>query len=361
MDLDLLAALSNASGVPGREERIRQIILDYSSSWWSDVLVDPMGSLIARLDPRGPRSQKATKARPRNAPADSGPRRVMVSCHMDEIGFYVKHIDKEGWVRLHPQGGFDARTLFNKRVTVHGRRDLLGLLQPATKPIHISTDEERRKIPEPTEFYVDLLMPAREVQKLVRVGDPVTLRQEFADLGAYVSGKALDNRSAVFVGLMACKKLLADPKGFASEIHFVGSVQEEVGLRGAMAAAGRIRPDVGIAVDTTLACDTPGCGEHEAITRLGRGAGIKVLDSSAISDATLVDEFVTLAERNRIAYQMEILPRGGTDQGAIQRAAAGCKSITLSIPTRYIHTVNETQAKADLQSTIDLLAAYLAG
>jgi endoglucanase len=136
-------------------------------------------------------------------------------------------------------------------------------------------------------------------------------------------------------------------------------VQEEIGVRGATVSSYDIDPDVGIAIDVTLAVDTPGVPDEEQITKLGEGAAIKILDSYSVSDKDLVDEFIDIAESNDIPHQFEILPLGGTDAGALQRAKAGCKAITISVPTRYVHTVTETLHKDDLHAALDLLTRYL--
>jgi endoglucanase len=142
-------------------------------------------------------------------------------------------------------------------------------------------------------------------------------------------------------------------------VQAVFSVQEEVGLRGATTGAYGLAPDVGVALDTTLAVDTPGTPDHLAVTRLGDGVGIKVSDSSMISHGWLVDRMAELAEREGIAHQYEVLPRGGTDAGAIQRSRDGVPSVTLSTPSRYVHTVTEMVAKADLEAAVALLGAFL--
>jgi endoglucanase len=303
----------------------------------------------------------------------------MLACHMDEIGFYVRYIDEIGYVRIHNVGGFDTRNLFARRVVVHGRRDLLGVLNPVGKPIHIATEEEKKKIPQINEFCIDLFLPKGDVLKLVEIGDPVSLAQTTEFIGDAVCGKAMDNRVASWVGINAirhaCLGASFDGKpgkkskksggkaapGSPYDIYFVACVQEEVGLRGAATAAYGIDPDIGIAIDTTLCCDTPGIGKEEAITEFGKGVAIKLMDGASISHRGLFDEFVALARKQRIPFQREILPRGGTDAGAVQRARAGNRTVTLSIPTRYIHTVTETIHRKDALAAVDLLAAWLRG
>ncbi len=343
--MELLKNLTELPGVPGREERIRNFVKAYSRSMFDDQRVDAMGNLICRKPPgRKPgRGRKAAK--------------VMIACHLDEIGFYVSAIDEGGRLRLANVGGFDTRTLFARRVLVQGKKDLVGVLTPAAKPTHLLTDEDRKKIPQISEFFVDLMTDAKQVRKLVDVGDPVTLLQETVAIGDAYCGKAMDNRVASWVALNAIKKV---GRRSPYEIYYVGTVQEEVGLRGAGPGAFGVDPDIAVAIDVTLACDMPGVSAEERVTELGKGAAIKLMDSSVICDRKLVDELVAIAKRKKIPYQMEILPRGGTDTAAIQRSRAGVRSVAISVPCRYVHSVVESVHKKDLQAAVDILAAWLA-
>jgi endoglucanase len=282
----------------------------------------------------------------------------MFAAHMDEIGFYVSFIDDRGFLRLQEVGGFDTRNLFARRVVVHtASGPLRGVMNPTGKPLHTSTPEERKATKEVADFFVDLGLSAKEVQKRVRVGDMVTLDASFVEFGSYLSGKCLDNRVAVYIGIQ-CLKKLKRPK---NDIFGVFTVQEEVGLRGALTSTYGVDPHIGIALDTTIASDTPGVANEQRVTSLGAGVGIKVLDGSVISNRQLVDQFVALAKKHKIKHQMEILPRGGTDAGAIQRSRSGVKAITLSVPTRYIHTVTETVHRDDVVATESLLRRFLEG
>lgn len=338
--MDLLKTLSELPGAPGREERVRDFITAQVEKHADEVRVDAMGNLICLKKGKGKK-----------------PRKVMIACHMDEIAFYVRHIDDNGFIRVQPLGGFDTRNLFARRVRIQPRKgeDIFGSLNPAGRPIHIATPEERNKIPTASEFFVDTGLPVETVKERIRVGDPVTLVQEFMEMGDLAVGKCLDNRVACWVGVRVLEKL----KKSKDDVYVVFTVQEEIGVRGAITSSYDIAPDVGIAVDTTLAVDTPGVGDHEVITRLGKGTAIKILDGYSVSDNALVEEFIGLAEKHKITHQMEILPMGGTDAGALQRARSGAKVVTLSVPTRYIHTVTETVHKGDLQATVDLLLKYL--
>lgn len=340
MDYTLLKRLSEAPGVPGREEAIRELISEELKGVVDSLTTDTMGNLIAH------KASKKKKAK-----------RVMLSAHMDEIGFYVRFIDDAGFLRVQQVGGFDMRNLFARQVTVHATsgEKLIGVMNPATKPVHISNPEERKKIPEMAEFAIDLGLSGDVVKEKVRLGDPVTLRQTFEDLGDIVTGKALDDRVNCFILVEALKAL----KKPAHEVYAVFSVQEEVGLRGAMTAAYALEPDIGIALDTTLAVDIPGTPSEQRVTKMGDGVALKVMDSSAISTRWLLDEFIALADKNAVPYQLELLPLGGTDAGAMQRSKGGVASLTLSIPSRYVHTVTEMVAKSDVEGSLALLTQYL--
>ncbi|MGC9529376.1 MAG: M42 family metallopeptidase [Candidatus Bipolaricaulaceae bacterium] len=333
--MDLLRRLSEVPGVPGREEGVRAVVREALLGQVDEIRVDRLGNLIARKAGEGPK--------------------VVVAAHMDEIGFFVSHVDGEkGFLRMEPVGGFDPRTLIAKRVTVHTEQGpLIGLV--GTKPIHILTEDERKKELKIKDLYIDLGLGGEEVQARVQIGDPVTLHQQFTEVGELVSGKALDDRVGVYVGVEVMRRL----SEHRADVYFVGTVQEEVGLRGAQASAFAIAPEIAVALDVTLACDIPGAQPHEQVTALGKGVAIKVKDSSSISHPGLVRFLVQLAKQADIPYQMEILPRGGTDAGAMQLAREGAAAVTLSIPTRYVHSAVEAAHKRDIQATIDLLVSFL--
>lgn len=342
--MDLLKHLSELPGAPGREEHVRSYIQDQVDPLADEVRVDALGNLICVK--RG---------------TSDDARRVMLACHMDEIAFYVRRIDDKGFLRVQQLGGFDVRNLFARRVRVETRdgEEIFGNLNPGGPPVHIASAEDRKKIPEIKEFFVDTGLSKDELEKRVRPGDPVTLVQDFIELGELCTGKSLDNRVACWVGIRLLERL--SEVDIADDLYVVFTVQEEIGVRGAITSSYDIDPDVGIAIDVTLAVDTPGVADEDQITRLGQGTAIKILDSYSVSDKELVDEFIRLAETHEIPHQYEILPLGGTDAGALQRARGGCKAITLSVPTRYIHTVTETLHKRDLEATVDLLVKYFGG
>ncbi len=333
MDLALLTELCETPGTSGREERIREVVRRELEPVCEAVEVDPVGNLIARRPGRG------------------GPR-VMLAAHLDEIGFMVTHIEDGGFLRMLPLGGFDPKTLSAQRVVVHGREDLLGIL--GSRPVHIMSDEEKRRPPKLEDFYVDLGLPEDRVRELVRPGDVVTRERRMERLGDLVTCKSLDNRAGLYVMVQAMKAL----DQHDCEIVAVATVQEEVGLRGARVATARVRPDVGLAIDITLANDGPGAKPHERITQLGAGAAVKVYDSSAIVPREMVDHLVATAQARGIEHQMEIMSRGGTDTRELQLSGDGAVAGCVSIPTRYVHQVVEACHPADLDACVALVAAF---
>ncbi|MEP4031554.1 M20/M25/M40 family metallo-hydrolase [Roseibium polysiphoniae] len=345
MNIDLLRRLCETPGVPGHEHRVRELILSEIEGLFDEVTVDPMGSLLCKRNPR-----KVTKKK-------EPPKKVMLLCHMDEIGFLVSHVTEKGFLHVQPVGGFDPRNLFSRRVLVStDDGDYKGVMNPGGRPIHISSSEERKKIPEPADFVVDLGM-GEEAQEKISIGDMVTMDEPLIEMGDKIVSKALDNRIACWLGIEAVRAL--GNSKHACEIHVAFTCQEEVGLRGARTAAFAIKPDIGFGVDTTLACDTPGVPEQDRTTVQGKGFGLHVKDSSFIADRDLVKEVEALAVKAKIPFQRTMLKAGGQDGAAAQQAAAGAKAVGIVVGTRYIHTVTEMIHRDDLKAACDILAAYL--
>jgi len=353
MNIDLLKRLCETPGVPGREERVRELIAREVKGLFDTVETDPLGSLICR---RGPRAAKNKK----RAGGGKEPTRVMQLCHMDEIGFYVRHIDDKGFLWLDPAGGFDPRNLFSRRVLVcTDAGDRVGVMNPGGRPIHISTPEERTKVPDVKEFFVDIGLPAAKVSKAVKIGDFVVMHEPFVEVGDKLVSKAMDNRVACWLGIEAVRALEKAGTGHAGEIIVAFTTQEEVGLRGAKNAAFAVRPHIGLGVDVTLACDTPGVPDNEAVSKHGGGFALHIKDSSFISDFALTNQVEAIAKRKRIPYQRSILKAGGQDGAAAQQSAAGARAVGITVGTRYIHTVTEMIDRKDLQAARDILAAVM--
>lgn len=333
MNLSLLKLICETPGAPGYEHRVREVVLKELKGLADEVSIDKMGNVTA-----------VRRGRER--------KKVMAAAHMDEIGFIVTHIDEKGFLRFHTLGGFDPKTLTAQRVIVHGKEDLIGVM--GSKPVHLMSPEERNKAPQIQDFFIDLGLPAKKVEKLVAVGNPVTRQRELIEMGNCVNCKSIDNRVSVFILLEALSKMKGN---IPYDFYAAFTVQEEVGLRGAAVAAHHIEPDFGINIDTTIAFDTPGARPHEKVTELGKGAGIKIMDSSTICDTRMVDFLRKTADKHKIKWQSEILPAGGTDTAGLQRnGKTGAIAGGISIPTRHIHQVIEMADKSDIQASIDLLS-----
>jgi endoglucanase len=331
INVQLLQEICETPGAPGFEQRVRKIVLREVKSLCDSVTVDNMGNVIA--------VRKGSKKK-----------KVMIAAHMDEIGFMVTHIDDDGFIRFNPLGGFDPKTLTAQRVIVHGKRDITGVM--GSKPIHVMNAEERAKVVPLTDYFIDLGMPKKEVEKIVSIGNPITRQRELIEMGECINCKSLDNRVSVFILIEMLRELKKTPY----DIYAVFTVQEEVGIRGASVAAHHIEPDFGFGLDVTIAYDVPDAKDHQKITHLGKGTAIKIMDSSAICDYRMVAFMKKTAGKYKIRWQPEVLSGGGTDTAGIQRmgktgAIAGC----ISIPTRHLHQVIEMAHKDDIRGSINLL------
>lgn len=333
INIELLSEICRIPGAPGFEHRIRDFVFKKIKTLVDEVYIDNIGNIVALK--KGITSKK-----------------VMAAAHMDEIGFIVTHITDDGFLNFHTLGGFDPKTLTAQRVIVHGKEDLTGVM--GAKPIHVMTSEEKDKSPKISDYFIDLGMRKEDVEKVVSIGDSITRERGLIQMGDCVNCKSLDNRVSVFILIETIKQL--KNKQLPHDFYAVFTVQEEVGVRGAQVAALSINPDFGICIDTTIAFDTPGASDHEKITSLGKGVGIKIMDSRTICDHRMVKFMKQTADKNSIKWQPEILTGGGTDTMAIQQfTAGGSIAGAISVPTRHIHQVIETCNKNDISYSIDLL------
>lgn len=335
INVKLLKEICEVPGVPGFEQRIREVVLRELAKLDVEVSIDNMGNVTAL--------KKGKKDK-----------RVMVAAHMDEIGFIVNHIDDKGFLRFHTLGGFDPKTLTAQRVIVHGKKDLIGVM--GSKPLHVMSASEKEKMPKTTDFFIDMGMSKKEVEKYISIGTPVSRQRELIEMGSCVNCKSIDNRVSVFILIETLKKVSKTPY----HVYAVFTVQEEVGVRGAIAATMAINPDFGFGLDTTIAYDVPGASPQEMVTKLGDGAAIKIMDSSTICDYRMVNYMKELADKHKIKWQPELLHAGGTDTSAVQKmSAGGAIAGAVSIPTRHIHQVIEMADKNDIDNCISLLKVSL--
>lgn len=333
--MKLLKELCEAPGISGREQAIIDIMTRELKETTDKVKVDKMGNVV------GIKKSKKKRAK-----------KVMIAGHMDEIGFVVSFIDKDGFIRFAKRGGHIPRTLLSQRVKIFGKEVVTGTVEAS--PVFLMKQEERSKVPEFKDLYIDTGMNKEELENIVEVGNIIVLDRMFVEQGHICMAKAFDDRIGCYVVLEVMKRL----KKTDAEVYAVGTAQEEVGIRGAMSAAKDVNPDFGIALDVTAAMDTPGVSEHEHVTKLGGGVAIKINDQASISNHGIVEFLKGLAKKYDIPYQLEILPFGGTDAAGMQRFGKG-PVCTLSIPTRYVHSPSEIVHKDDIEATINLLVKFI--
>jgi endoglucanase len=330
--IPFLKALSEASGVSGYEDEVREVVRETFAPLADELREDAMGNLIALK--RG------------------GGGKIMLAGHMDEIGLIVTMLDK-GFLRFTQVGGFDVRTLLGQEVVVHGRRDLPGVI--GSRPPHVLSAEEQTVPVAMEKLFIDVGLTQVELEEVVRIGDLITIRRPFIELqNDLVSGKAFDDRAAV-AAIVVCLDALRTLR-HEWDVYAVATVQEEVGLRGAFTSTYGIAPDVGIAIDVGFG-KQPGVSEQDAI-EIGGGPALAI--GPNIHPA-LFREIKRVADENEIPIQVEVAPRGtGTDANAMQITREGIPTALLSLPLRNMHTPIETLSVVDVVRTGRLLAHFIA-
>jgi len=340
--LEMLRRLSEAPGVSGYEDEVRRVIREEVSGL-AEVSTDKLGSVIVK----------------KRGSADEP--RIMLAGHMDEIGFVVTSITKEGFLKFLPVGGWWEQVMLAQRVVVKTRKgDVPGII--GSKPPHLLGQEERNKVVQKKDMFIDIGAADEKeaTEELgVRPGDQVVpdSRFQLTANGRLVMGKAWDDRIgiAVFIDVMRALK----DGGHPNTIYGVGTVQEEVGLRGAKTSVEAVDPHVGFALEVDIPGDTPGVGEHEAISKVGKGLSILIIDSSMIPSRRLFELCVETAEKENIPFQYSAMGRGGTDAGRIHLHRTGVPSVVISVPTRYIHSHTSLLSLEDYDNTVKLVTALM--
>jgi putative aminopeptidase FrvX len=338
MDYELLTQLVETPGVSGREERVRELLAGWLADISTQVTVDPMGSLIVHVPGSGPK--------------------VALVAHMDEIGFLVSKIEADGFVRVMPVGGVDARVFGAQKVIVHGRRDLPGIVGSIPPHLLKKRDGAQRKEAVPIEeSFIDLGLPADDILQMVGVGDPVTFATSSWQNEHAFFGKALDDRVGLFVMLTAVRQAAT----IGCDLFMIASTQEEYGLRGAGPAVFAVKPDIMLALEGTVASDTPGLKlpPNVAATCQNKGPEIRLSDRGMLSNRQVADVLVDQARKAGIPHQLIVKNTGATDAMAGQTAGTGTRACTLSVPVRYIHAPVGLVQKADIRYSVDLVAAFL--
>ncbi len=331
-----LKSLSEASGVSGYEDEVRELVVEAFTPLADEVRTDAMGNVIALKRGRG--------KEPR--------RRIMLAGHMDEIGLMVTLLDK-GFLRFTQVGGYDVRTLLGQEVLVHGQRALPGVI--GSRPPHVLSPEERNKPVPMDQLFIDVGLAADELEEVVQVGDLITIRRLFTELqNGLVTGKAFDDRAAV-VAIAFCLDVLQAVQ-HEWDVFAVATVQEEVGLRGATTSTFGVAPDVGIAIDVGFG-KQPGVTPEYAI-ELDKGPALCIGPNI---HPGMFGGLKRVAEKNEIPFQTEVAPRGtGTDANAMQITREGIPTALLSIPLKSMHTSIETLSVKDVERTGRLMAQFIA-
>ena len=329
--------LSEAFGPSGFESEVARIVREEYGEYADEILYDGLGSIILRKEGREP-----------------GPR-VLLAGHMDEIGFIVKGITDKGYLAFETLGGWATTTLPAQRVIVRARTgDFIGVL--ISKPPHLLPPEERNKPLKIKDLYIDVGATSKdEVKEMgIRIGDPVAPLAEFVELrgGEVWLGKAFDDRIGVFIAMEVLRTLEGD---HPNTVFAAGTVQEEVGLRGAETTADVVNPDVAIVCEVDIAGDVPGVTEREAPAKMGKGVSIITWDKTMIPNQALKELVIDVAEEKGIPYQLSAVS-GGTDGHRIHLHYKGVPTIVISVPTRHIHSHSSMLMPKDVEAAIRLIS-----
>ncbi|MGY0693121.1 M42 family metallopeptidase [Virgibacillus sp. FSP13] len=336
--LTMLKDLTDARGIPGNEKEVRDVMEGYIKPFADEVYTDNLGSLIAK-----------------KAGNENGPK-IMVAGHLDEVGFMVTRIDDNGYIYFQTTGGWWSQVMLAQRVTImSGKGDVTGII--GSKPPHILSAEVRKKPVEIKDMFIDIGAASKEeaMDFGVRPGDSIVPYFEFTPLKneKMLLAKAWDNRIGCAIAIEVLKQL--KDQDHPNIVYGVGTVQEEVGLRGARTAAHKINPDIGFGVDVGIAGDMPGVSDKDADSKLGEGPQIVLYDASMVSHKGVRDFIVNTADENNIPYQFTSMAGGGTDSGSIHLTANGVPSLSITIATRYIHSHAAILHRDDFENAVKLI------
>lgn len=330
----MLKKLTEANGVSGNETQIREIIASEIRDFCKEIKVDSMGNLIA---------YKPAKSNSQNAMT------ILLSAHMDEVGFIVTDITDDGYLKFESVGGIDPKIIISQRVLVNGLSGVISL-----KAVHLTNKDERDKKISEDMLYIDIGASCKEEAcQYVTKGDYVSFDSNFTEFGDLIKAKALDDRLGCAIMIDILKS------DFPVNLYCTFTVQEEVALRGAKAAVYGLSPDYAIVIEGTTSNDLPDVPENLLVTKIGSGPAISVLDSASKADRHLSDLIIQSAERHNIPYQFKAATTGGNDAGAIHISNGGIKTCVISVPCRYIHSPVSVMNKHDFLSCCNLVMAFL--
>jgi endoglucanase len=339
--LKLLKELTETSGISGYETPIRAVVREYLTNY-GELSQDKIGSVICL--------KKGTSEKPR----------IMLAGHMDEIGFMVKQITPEGFIKFLPLGGWFDQVLLGQRVIIHTRRgEVIGVI--GAKPPHLLPADEREKVVKRKDMYIDIgATSIDEVEAAgVRLGDPIIPRADFIELagGKTYLSKAFDDRVGTALVISALKEL--QEKSHPNSVYGVATVMEEVGLRGATTSVRAVDPDLAIILESDIAGDVPGIKPEESSIKLGRGPTVILYDARMIPNIRFRDFVLDIALKNNISIQLSAIEAGATDGGIIHLHGLGVPTIVIGVAARHIHSDSSIIHRQDYDDAVKLLIALL--
>ncbi|MBE6554930.1 MAG: M42 family metallopeptidase [Ruminococcaceae bacterium] len=342
--IELIKKLARTFGPTGCEGNVEEAIREELAESRAELFTDRMGNLVAHLKGK------------------EGAPRVMLSAHMDEVGFMVTEILDDGTLHFDTVGGIDVRVMCGRPVLMgNEHKKVPGVL--TAKGIHLQDAEERKKLPKISDMYIDVGTSSREeTEKLLSLGDFGTFDTDFFTFGkddAYFACKALDDRVGCAVLIELLRALESSPVPPSLDLYFAFTVREEIGISGATVTANRIAPDIAFVLETTAMADIADVPPEKRVADIGKGGVLSLLDRSTIYDRALIDRVLSVAEREKIPVQVKRYVSGGNDAGNIQRTGSGVRCLALSAPTRYLHAPISVGACADVTAMIALLGAVL--
>ena len=333
--INTLKTLCALSGVSSFEDEVRDYIRQRVTPYATDLRVDAMGNLIVL--------KKGARA--------TG-NKLMLCAHMDEVGLIIKSITEDGYLKFGCVGGIDRRVLLGKQVAL-GEQKVTGVI--GLKAIHMTTAEERKKVPKLEEYYIDIGVKSREeAEKLVGIGDCGVFVSDVVEFGdGMLKAKAIDDR----VGCAVLVKLLEE--NLPMDCTFVFTVQEEVGTRGAFGSAFSVTPEIALVLEGTTAADNPALDESLQVCWPGKGPGLSWMDGGSIYDRGLFELLRDLADRNGLPWQMKHYLAGGTDASAIQRTKSGVRVAGISAAVRYLHAPSSVANISDMEHMLTLARLFV--
>ncbi|MGW9856227.1 putative aminopeptidase FrvX [Staphylococcus hominis] len=337
--IELLKTLTDVNGIAGYEHQVKAKMREYLEPISDDIIEDGLGGIFGKKE-----SKTSSKS-------------LMIAGHLDEIGFIVTKIDNNGFIKFQPIGGWWNQVMLSQKVTIttDDGKEIRGII--GSKPPHVLEPEARKKPVDIKDMFIDIGVRSKEdaEQHGIEIGNMIIPYSEFEQLanGKYLTAKAFDNRYGCALAIDVLKNLKDESIGI--HLYAGGTVQEEVGLRGAKVAANKINPDLAIAVDVAVAYDTPGMAQYGSDTAIGNGPVVILMDASNVAHQGLRQHIKKVAKKHYITVQWDTTPRGGSDSGSIHIANDGIPTITIGVALRYMHSNVSVLHTDDYENSVRLI------